>query len=82
MPVKHLPGTSNSAFYLGYRSPSKVADMKTLQQLSQQAIDDFRTIYEQEFHKVLSDDEVQEIAVRLLRFFGILSQPDPGKKKR
>ena len=51
--------------------------MKTPQQLSRQAIDEFKTIYQAEFGKTLSDDEVQEIAIRLLRFFGILSKPLP-----
>jgi len=47
--------------------------MKTQQQLSRDAIDDFKAIYQEEFGEVLSDDEVQEIAMRLLRFFGILN---------
>jgi len=50
--------------------------MKTPQQLSRQAIDDFKAIYQEEFGKALSDDEVQEIALRLLRFFGILLEPE------
>ena len=49
--------------------------MKTPQQLSREAIEDFRAIYEEEFGKRLSDDEVQEIGLRLLRFFGILNRP-------
>ena len=52
--------------------------MKTPQQLSRQAIDEFKAIYQEEFGKSLSDDEVQEIALRLLRFFGILVRPLPG----
>lgn len=36
---------------------------------------EFKAIYEEEFGRSLSDDEVQEIALRLLRFFGILNQP-------
>jgi len=48
--------------------------MKTPQQLSRQAIDEFKAIYQEEFGEILSDDEVQEIATRLLRFFGILTQ--------
>ena len=51
--------------------------MKTPQQLSREAIEEFRTIYEEEFGKRLTDDEVQEIAIRLLRFFGILNEPSP-----
>jgi hypothetical protein len=56
------------------RCTYKVNGMKTPQQLSRQAIDEFKAIYQEEFGKTLSDDEVQEIAFRLLRFFGILSQ--------
>ncbi len=54
--------------------------MKTPQQLSREAIEEFRTIYEEEFGKHLSDDEVQEIALRLLRFFGILNEPNEDEK--
>ncbi len=50
--------------------------MQTPQQLSHEAIEEFKTIYQAEFGVTLSDDEIQEIAVRLLRFFGILSQCD------
>ena len=53
--------------------------MKTPQQLSRQAIDEFKAIYEEEFGQTLSDDEVHEIAVRLLRFFGILVPRRPGE---
>lgn len=52
--------------------------MKTPQQLSRQAIEEFRVIYQEEFGQRLSDDEVQEIAMRLLRFFDILVEPAPG----
>lgn len=51
--------------------------MKTPQQLSREAIEEFKEIYEEEFGKTLTDDEVQEIALRLLRFFGILQKPLP-----
>ena len=54
---------------------SKVNGMNTPQQLSRQAIDEFKAIYQEEFGQSLSDDEVKEIAVRLLRFFGILKRP-------
>jgi hypothetical protein len=49
--------------------------MKTPQQLSREAIDEFKAIYQEEFGQTLLDDQVQEIALRLLRFFGILHQP-------
>jgi hypothetical protein len=52
--------------------------MKTPQQLSREAIDEFKKIYQEEFGATLSDDEVQEIAMRLLRFFGILQGSKSG----
>lgn len=53
--------------------------MKTPQQLSREAIEEFKAIYQEEFGKSLSDDEVQAIALRLLRFFGILHHPLPDE---
>ena len=52
----------------------KVDGMKTPQQLSREAIEEFKALYQEEFGEVLSDDEVREIATRLLRFFGILNK--------
>ena len=48
--------------------------MKTPQQLAREAIDEFKAAYAEEFGETLSDDEVREIATRLLRFFEILSK--------
>jgi hypothetical protein len=48
--------------------------MKTPQQLSREAIEDFRAAYHEEFGQRLSDNEIQEIAIRLLCFFDILSK--------
>jgi hypothetical protein len=59
---------------LRLRHVGKVDNMKTPHQLSREAIDEFKAIYQEEFGEVLSDDEVQEIATRLLRFFGILNK--------
>ena len=55
--------------------------MKTPQQLSREAIDAFKAIYRDEFGQELSDDEVMEMAMRLLRFFGILQEPLPADTK-
>jgi hypothetical protein len=52
--------------------------MKTPNQLSREAIEEFKAIYQEEFEEILTDDEVQEIAIRLLRFFGILNNGNPG----
>lgn len=52
-----------------------LAVMNTPNQLSREAIDEFKAIYADEFGEVLSDAEVQEMAVRLLRFFGVLTEP-------
>lgn len=57
----------------------KVDGMKTPQKLSREAIEEFKAIYQEEFGEHLSDNEVQEIAHRLLRFFGILNKPMPDK---
>lgn len=48
--------------------------MKPSQPLSQKAIDDFKAIYQEEFGEALSDGEAREIAMRLLRFFGVLTK--------
>jgi hypothetical protein len=69
-----LPEWANRAFFFHNHCVRKVDDMKTPQQLSRQAIDEFKAIYQEEFGEILSDDEVQEIAMRLLRFFGILKK--------
>jgi len=53
--------------------------MNTPQQLSHEAIEEFKANYKEEFGELLSDDEVQEIAVRLLRFFGILAKAVPSE---
>jgi hypothetical protein len=53
--------------------------MTSPQQLSRQAIDEFKAIYKEEFGRELSDDEVEEIAIRLLRFFGNPLRPLPGE---
>jgi hypothetical protein len=50
--------------------------MRTPNQLSREAIGSFKAIYQEEFGEVLSDAEVQEIAMRLLRFFGVLMHKD------
>ena len=56
-----------------------IGSMKTQpQQLSREAIEEFKAIYQDEFGEILSDDEVQEIAMQLLRFFGILTKENPG----
>lgn len=48
--------------------------MNTPQQLSRKAIEEFKIVYKEEFGESLSDDEVREIATRLLRFFGVLNK--------
>jgi hypothetical protein len=75
----NLPDLANPHSFFHHQYASKVGSMNTPQQLSRQAIDEFKAIYQEEFGKSLSDDEVQEIALRLLRFFGILNQPPPDE---
>jgi len=46
--------------------------VETQQQISPDAIEEFKTIYQDEFGLRLSDEEAKEMALRLLRFFDIL----------
>ena len=50
--------------------------------LSRQAIDEFRAHYEDEFGVVLSDEEIQEMALRLLEFFGLIVKGHPPKDQK
>ena len=73
----NLPDRARSPSFLRRRRTRKVSGMTTPQQLSRQAIEEFKAIYQEEFGQSLTDDEVREMALRLLRFFGILNQPLP-----
>ena len=44
--------------------------------LSLEATEEFQKIYEQEFGKPISDSEAQIMAVQLIRFFALLTEPD------
>ena len=47
------------------------------QRLSAEAIQELRAIYEEEFDEVLTDYEIEEMGLRLLRFFSLLvKEPD------
>jgi hypothetical protein len=74
-----LPETATPDSFFPNQWASKVAGMETPEQLSREAIDEFKAIYQEEFRKTLTDDEAKDIAMRLLRFFGILC--DPGSDK-
>ena len=50
--------------------------MKPPQQLSSEAIKDFKAIYKDEFGEELTDDQVQEMALRLLRLFHIFENSE------
>jgi hypothetical protein len=69
-----LPDLASQPPFVRQRRAVKVDGMNTPQQLSREAIEEFRAIYQEEFGEILSDDEVQEIAMRLLHFFGILNK--------
>ncbi len=51
--------------------------MEIPQQLSRQAIQEFKANYEEEFGDRLSDDEAQEMGIRLLGLFDILLRSTP-----
>ena len=50
--------------------------------MSHEAIEKFKAIYQEEFREVLSDGEVQEVAMRLLRFLGIMNKLRVSVKNR
>lgn len=75
----NLPDGANLPLFFHPSCADRVDGMKTPNQLSREAIDEFKTIYQEEFGKCLTDDEVQEIALRLLRFFGILNGSIPDE---
>src|ERR1700722_5428144 len=72
--VQGMPYLACLLSFVWLRYTDRVDRMKTPNQLSREAIDEFKAIYQEEFGEILSDDEVQEIAMRLLRFFGILNK--------
>jgi hypothetical protein len=47
--------------------------MEPTRKLSRRAIDRFKEIHREESGEILSDDEAEEMALRLLRIFDILS---------
>lgn len=51
--------------------------MESPQPLSRQAIEEFKAIYEKEFGELLSDDEAQEMGLRVLCLFAMLAEPEP-----
>lgn len=68
-------------FYSNPQCSDILQSMKSHQPLNRAAIDEFKAAYAEEFGEVLSDEQVIEIATRLLRFFGILTEPLPPKKE-
>lgn len=70
----HLPNLASVTPFVRQLYAYKVSSMQIPNQLSREAIEEFKAIYQGEFSEALSDDEVQEIAMRLLRFFGILNK--------
>jgi hypothetical protein len=68
------PAVLSASFRRNYTQDMEEAQRK----LSREAVEEFRAIYFEEFGETLTNDEVREIALRLLRLFGILLQPIPG----
>jgi len=46
--------------------------------LSQEAIQEFKEIYQREFGKAISDDEARKIGERFIGFMEIILRPIPG----
>jgi hypothetical protein len=49
-------------------------------QLSQEALEAFKQIYQEEFGETLSDAEAQEMGERLLRLFQLMARPLPPRR--
>lgn len=49
--------------------------MEPPHQLTREALEEFKAIYAEEFAEDISNDEAQEMALRLLGFFDILLHP-------
>jgi hypothetical protein len=45
--------------------------------LNQNAIDEFRAIYKKQFGEEISEDDAQEMGLRLLKLFQIIYRPLP-----
>jgi len=69
-----LPDLASGTVFVRQRHAGMVDGMKTPHKLSREAIEEFKAIYQAEFGEILSDDEAREIAMRLLRFFGIVNK--------
>ncbi len=72
-----MPDRTIPPLFFRQPCPSKVKGMEAPHHLSRQAIGEFKAIYQEEFRQNISDDEAQEIALRLLRVFDILLRPFP-----
>jgi len=55
--------------------PSRLENMEPPHQLTREALEEFKAIYAEEFAEDISNDEAQEMALRLLGFFDILLHP-------
>ena len=51
----------------------KLNDMDQAQKLSKEAIEEFKQIYHREFMEMLPDAAAEELAIRILRLFSLLS---------
>ena len=74
MAVWSVGRTPNPACFCVVLFADTLGSMKTPKQLSREAIEEFKAAYKVEFGITLTDEQVREIAARLLRFFGILSK--------
>ena len=46
--------------------------------LSAEAMNDLRKIVEEEMSRSMTEDEIEEMGIRLLRFYAILTTPERG----
>ena len=62
-----------------YQPKIKNMSHNLVHKLSAEAIKDFKDLYKNEFGEDLTDDEAEEIALRVIKFFYILEYGKNGK---
>ena len=58
-----------------------ITTFEPLMRFSQNAIDEFKAIYQNEFKETLTDDEAQEIGSRVVELLRLLLRPLPKKSR-
>lgn len=77
---KHALGTKFAPLFPAHGASYDQWRMHGTIALSGEALDEFKQIYQSEFGEALTDAQAQELGLRLLRIFDLLSRPLPEDK--